>query len=44
MASESGWHLTFHLPQPETKGRDLLENAIVQLSGDPRSRSPFRVR
>ncbi len=29
-----GWHLTFHLAQPESKGSDLLENAVVQLSGD----------
>ena len=29
-----GWHLTSHLAQPESKGSDLLENTIVQLSGD----------
>ncbi len=29
-----GWHLISHLAQPESKGGDLLENAIVQLSGD----------
>src|SRR5271165_2677692 len=29
-----GWYLPFHLGQPESNGSDLLENAIVQLSGD----------
>ena len=29
-----GWHLTSHLAQPESKGSDLLENAVVQISRD----------
>src|SRR5271165_4470850 len=29
-----GRHLIFHRAQPESKGSDLLQNAIVQLSGN----------
>src|SRR5208337_5145131 len=28
------WRLISHLAQPESNGSDLLENAVVQLSGD----------
>ena len=29
-----GWHLPFHLGQPESERRDLLENAVMQISRD----------
>src|SRR5271165_830458 len=29
-----GWYLTLHRAQPESQGSDLLENAVVQFSGD----------
>src|ERR1700744_6783081 len=35
-----GLHLTSHLPKPESKGGNLLQNAIVQFSGDAH---PFRL-